>query len=177
MHYVMDETDNNAAGTSAYAPRTDYPKLDSKPDSAPVIKESGDDYVEIQRADIEPVYYCDIDLNDVVFTVLKALQNASKQRFYSENVLADILCGTESEKVVKNRLGQIPEFRALKEMPYDTVQAIVEWMISQHYILKTKERYPVLHSTYDGLHYSESITKGKLQKLKKYLEEDVVLWK
>ena len=47
----------------------------------------------------------------------------------------------------------------------------------EHKDLKTKERYPVLHSTYDGLHYSESITKGKLQKLKKYLEEDVVLWK
>ena len=49
----------------------------------------------------------------------------------------------------------------------------------EHKDLKTKERYPVLHSTYDGLHYrySESIIKGKLQKLKKYLEEDVVLWK
>lgn len=43
-------------------------------------------------------------------------------------------------------------------------------------MLKTKERYPVLHSTYDGLHYSEYITEGKLKKLKKYLEEDVVLW-
>ncbi len=177
MHYTMDETDTNAAGAGAYAPKTEYPKLAPRPDSTPIIKELGDDYVEIQRADIEPVYYCDRDLNDVVFTVLKALQNASKQRFYSDKVLADILCGTESEKVVKNRLGQIPEFRALKEMPYDTVQAIIEWMISQHYILKTKERYPVLHSTYDGLHYSESITKGKLQKLKKYLEEDVILWK
>ena len=49
----------------------------------------------------------------------------------------------------------------------------------EHKDLKTKERYPVLHSTYDGLHYrySESIIKGKLQKLKKYLEEDVILWK
>jgi len=42
--------------------------------------------------------------------------------------------------------------------------------------LKTKGRYPVLHSTYEGLHYSEIITQNKLKKLKKYLEEEVVLW-
>ena len=36
---------------------------------------------------------------------------------------------------------------------------------------KLKEaKYPVLHSTYEGLHYSESITEGKLKKLKKQLE-------
>lgn len=109
--------------------------------------------------------------------MVKALQNVSKHHFYSENVLTDVLCGTENEKVVKNILGQVPESKSLVELPYDTVQAVIEWMITQHYILKTKERYPVLHSTYEGLHYSETITKGKLQKLKKYLEEDVVLWK
>ena len=86
------------------------------------------------------------------------------------------MVGTESEQVYKNNLSKVPEFRALSELPYDTVQAVVEWMISQHLILKTKERYPVLHSTYDGLHYSEFITEGKLKKLKKYLEEDVILW-
>lgn len=37
-------------------------------------------------------------------------------------------------------------------------------------MLQTKEQYPVLHSTYEGLHCSESITEGKLKKLKKYLE-------
>ena len=39
-----------------------------------------------------------------------------------------------------------------------------------NYILKTKGKYPVLHSTYEGLHYSESITEGKLKKLKIQLE-------
>ncbi|MCM1057122.1 MAG: hypothetical protein NC517_05885 [Firmicutes bacterium] len=36
----------------------------------------------------------------------------------------------------------------------------------EHLILKTKEKYSVLHSTYEGLHYSE--------KLKKYLEEELI---
>lgn len=52
----------------------------------------------------------------------------------------------------------------------------VDIMISEHYILQTKGKYPVLHSTSEGLHYSESITEGKLNKLKKYLETEVITW-
>lgn len=55
-------------------------------------------------------------------------------------------------------------------------KVIFEWMISERLILKTKGRYPVLHSTYEGLHYSEVITEDELSKLKNYLEEEVILW-
>ena len=48
-------------------------------------------------------------------------------------------------------------------------------MITQQLILQTKERYPVLHSTYNGLHYSEFITEDKLKKLRKFLVEDAAL--
>ena len=67
-------------------------------------------------------------------------------------------------------------FGKLKEMPYETIESVVDWMISEHLILKTKGKYPVLHSTYEGLHYSEKITDQKLIELKKYLEEEVILW-
>ena len=43
-------------------------------------------------------------------------------------------------------------------------------------MLKTRGKYPVLHSTYEGLHYSEVITEEKLKEFKKYLEEDIILW-
>ena len=132
--------------------------------------------MNILKADLKPVMFAEWELNDVIYNVLKALQNISRNRFYNIKVLADLLNGTESEKIVKNNLGQVPEFRKLSDMPYDTVQAIIEWLISQHFILKTKERFPVLHSTYEGLHYSEFITESKLKRLKKYLEEEVVLW-
>ena len=56
-------------------------------------------------------------------------------------------------------------------MSYPTLLAIIDWMIEEHLILKTKGRYPVLHSTYQGLHYAEKITIQKLNKLKEYLEE------
>ncbi|MCR5104927.1 MAG: UvrD-helicase domain-containing protein [Eubacterium sp.] len=139
-------------------------------------KESINNYVEIQKANVKPVIYNNKDLNEVIYTIVKALQNISKNKYFSVKVLTDVLYGTESEKVVKNNLNHIPEFKALSGLSYDVVQATIEWMIKEHFMLKTKERYPVLHSTYNGLHYSEFITEGKLKKLKKYLEEDVVLW-
>jgi len=135
-----------------------------------------DDYVEIAKAEVNPVMYGDYNLNDVVYTVLNALQNVSSYRFYGVNILTDILKGKQSDKVKANKLMEVPEFGALKDMSYERVRSIIEWMIAEHYILKTKGKYPVLHSTYEGLHYSETITENKLKKLKKYLEEDVVVW-
>lgn len=135
--------------------------------------ESGSsDYVEIERADIKPIMLEDKDLNDVVFFTLKALQNISAVRYYGTTMLVDVLRGAETERIIKNRLNEVPEFGALKAMPRDSVQAVVEWLISQHMILKTKEKYPVLHSTYTGLHYAEVMTSGKLNKLKQYIEDD-----
>lgn len=136
----------------------------------------GDDYIEIQRADLKPVMYQEFDLNDLIFTVVKGLQNVSRVRYYGVKMLTDVLRGTVTKRVFENHLDRVPEFGALKELQYETVQSVIEWMISEHLILKTKARYPVLHSTYEGLHYSEVMTEGKLKKLKKYLEEEVVVW-
>lgn len=139
-------------------------------------KESRDDYIEITRADLKPVMYNQYDLNDVVFTVLKALQNVSIIKYYGVSVLAGVLKGYNSKKIFDNELNQIREFGALEDLNFDTIKSIIEWMISEHLILKTKEKYPVLHSTYEGLHYSEVVTESKLKKLKKYLEQEVTLW-
>ena len=135
-----------------------------------VSEELKEDYIDIVRADIKPVLYGNYDLNDLVFTVVKALQNVSRVRFYGAAVLANVLKGTDNKRIFEDKLDKIPEFAALTDMPYETIKAIMEWMISEHLILKTKGKYPVLHSTYEGLHYSEVITEGKLKKLKNYLE-------
>lgn len=134
-----------------------------------------DDFIEINLAeDIRPVMYGNYELNHLLFTVVKALQNVSKVRYYGVTVLAEVLKGIDSRKIVENKLDKLPEFGALQDMPYETIRAMIDWMITEHLILKTKGKYPVLHSTYEGLHYSEMITKGKLHKLKKYLEDAVV---
>jgi DNA helicase-4 len=72
-----------------------------------------------------------------------------------------------------NKLDMLPEYGALKDLPRETIQTMIEWMISEHLILKTKEKYPVLHSTYEGLHYSNVITEGKLKKLQKLLKKEM----
>lgn len=135
-----------------------------------------DEYVAIVRADIEPVLYEGYDLNELVYTIVKALQNVSKDKFYGVTILADVLRGANNKKIFENQLYTVEEFGALKEMPHETIVAVVEWMISEHLMLKTKGKYPVLHSTYEGLHYSERVTVQKMKKLKKYLEEEVILW-
>ena len=43
-------------------------------------------------------------------------------------------------------------------------------LITNNYILKTKDQYPVLHPTYNGMHYAEKMTEKQLKQLKKYLE-------
>lgn len=141
-----------------------------------VSKEWKDEYVTIIRANVTPVLYGNYDLNELIYIIVKALQNISKVKFYGVTILTDVLKGVNSKRIFENKLDKLEEFGALKDMPRDTIKAVVEWMLSEHLMLKTKGKYPVLHSTYEGLHYSEIITEEKLKKLKKYLEEEVVLW-
>lgn len=135
-----------------------------------------EEYVTIVRAAMEPVMYGEYDLNEVVFTILKALQNMSRDKYFGETVFVSILRGVATKKIVVNELQNISEFGSLSEMSQDTLFSIVDWMLSEKLMLKTKGNYPVLHSTYEGLHYSEFVTVHKLKKLKKILEEEVILW-
>lgn len=131
-----------------------------------------DDYVDIAKADTTTVMYENWDLNETVYLILTALQDMSKVHYYGVTMLVDILRGAETRRIVDNGLNQLTEYGALNDMPRDVIQSIIEWLIEQHYILKTKGQYPVLHPTYEGLHYSENTKKGKMNKLRKYLQGD-----
>lgn len=150
--------------------------IESDSEQSLIHPELKDDFVEVRRADLEPVLYAEYDLNALIFTIVKALQNVSRNKFYGVTILVDVLKGVNNKKIFENQLHLITEFGALKEMPHETIVAVIDWMISEHLILKTKGKYPVLHSTYEGLHYSEKVTALKLKRLKKYLEEEVILW-
>lgn len=165
-----DEVENEPQGIFDNKPETTAKKVE------PVIVPS-DDYVEIIKASFTPVMYGDKDLNEVVYDILCALQDISVTRYYSMPVLVDVLRAVENKTVFDNNLNKVGTFGALKSMSRDTIQGIIEWLIVEHFILKTKGKYPVLHSTYEGLHYSEVMKQEQLVKLKMYLEEDVVVWK
>lgn len=132
-----------------------------------------DDYIQIQKADLPQITFDNLSLNDAIYNILKTLQDISRIRFYGVTMLVDILQGVQNKRILDNKLDDIAGYGIFKEMPRKSLQSIVEWLIQEHYILKTKEHYPVLHSTYEGLHYSESISEKKLNNLKNYLEKDV----
>ena len=87
-------------------------------------------------------------------------------------MLVDVLHGSENKRIIDNGLNKFAEYGLYKEMPRKTIQGVVEWLIKEHFILKTKSNYPVLHMRYEGFHYNECITEDKLEKLKIYLEEE-----
>ena len=141
-----------------------------------VSPELREDYVKILHAELPEVLYEKSNLNDILFIILNALQNVSKNKYFGITTLTEVLKGIERPTICDNQLNTVAEFGLLKELSYETIRFIIEWMIANHLILKTKGKYPVLHSTHEGLHYADYVTVKTLESLKKYLEEEVVLW-
>ena len=69
------------------------------------------------------------------------------------------------------KLNMISQFGELSSFSKEELYAMITWLITNGYILKTKGQYPVLHPTYNGIHYAEIMTEKQLKKLKKYLDE------
>lgn len=109
---------------------------------------------------------------EIVGTILSALVHISNKYYYGVSVLADVLRGSQSEKIKRHKLDVIPEYNRLSYMTKEDVTVFIYWLINKHYILKTKGRYPVLHITNEGLHYKEHMTPRKLKNLVDVLNSD-----
>ena len=136
--------------------------------NSPSFVEKGEDII-IQKGDFVPEIYNGQDLNEVVHIILKALQNVSNVRYYGITMLVDVLSGTVSTKLFNARLNNVPEFGKLEAISREELRAIIDWLIENNYILKTKGQYPVLHPTYNGMHYNEKMTVNQLKQLKNSL--------
>ena len=123
------------------------------------------------KSGIKDVLYKDTNLYATISAVLQCLSDISTKQYVSVSMLADVLVGTETKMLLKNGFNLLPKFGALSEAERDDVVFIIEWLIKNGYILKTKANYPVLHPTYNGVHYDENITVRKLKELKKELIE------
>lgn len=146
---------------------TENSKLQTKT-AKPEYQESNN----IEKANIKPVFYAKKDLNDVLYTVLHCLSHISEKKYYGITVLVDVLRGSKNKKIMDADLNHIAEYASLKEIDRESLVAIVEWAIDNHFILQTKGMYPVLHPTYEGTHYNETITANKLKKLLDYLQRN-----
>lgn len=150
-----------------YVPKgTDIKPKSEKPlqNTAPEPKRT------IQVPDMKPIEYHGFDLNATIGTILKTLSEVSEKKYYGATILVDILRGSQSKKIMADGLNQLNGYGKLSEIKREDVQFLVDWLIGSHFILKTKGKYPVLHPTYNGEHYSEMITRQKLQSLKKILQ-------
>lgn len=143
--------------------------------SKPQTKTAKPEYQEsnsIEKANIKPVFYAKKDLNDVLYTVLHCLSHISEKKYYGITVLVDVLRGSKNKKIMDAGLNHIAEYASLKEIDRKSLVVIIEWAIDNHFILQTKGMYPVLHPTYEGTHYNETITANKLKKLLDYLQRN-----
>jgi DNA helicase-4 len=86
-------------------------------------------------------------------------------------MLVDVLRGSQSNKILSDHLDQLNGYGKLAKIERDDVQYLVEWLVQNGFILKTKGQYPVLHPTYNGEHYGEIISRQKLQALKNKLQK------
>ncbi len=163
LYYEMFKIDPDPA------PAKEFPATISKVSAQTQVVKSQPRHEKsevIKRANIKAVIFEENDLNDVVYTVLQCLSHISEKRYYGINVLADVLRGANSKRITDAKLDKLPEYEKLKRVRRDDLITIIEWLIENHFILKTKHpTYPVLHPTYEGMHYDETITANKLKKL------------
>ena len=103
---------------------------------------------------------------------LQCLSHISEKHFYGVTVLIDVLRGSQSKRITEAKLNEVAEYGKLGAVNREDLNVIVDWLIENHFILQTKGMYPVLHPTYEGTHYSETITDKMLVKLRNKLEND-----
>lgn len=157
------------------APAKEFPAATPKTSAQTQVVKAHPQHEEskaIKRANVKAVMFEENDLNDIVHIVLQCLSHISEKRYYGINVLADVLRGANSKRITDAELDKLPEYGKLKRVRRDDLITTIEWLIENHFILKTKHpTYPVLHPTYEGMHYDETITANKLKKLQSILLE------
>lgn len=131
---------------------------------------TGNMYEELEKGKPFGITYCKRDVNDIVYTVLSCLNHISQDRYYGVQVLADVLRGAESDRITKAKLNKVKEYGGLSYMDREKVLILIQILIEKHYILRTKHaKYPVLHPTYEGAHYSEHMTEKEAVFIQKEL--------
>lgn len=163
LYYEMFKLDPDPVPTKELPPAASNASSQVQPvKSPPQHKESK----VIKRANIKAVMFEETDLNELVYIVLQCLSHISEKRYYGINVLADVLRGAHSKRIIDAELDKLPEYGKLRQVRRDDLITIIEWLIENHFMLKTEHpTYPVLHPTYEGMHYDETITANKLKKL------------
>lgn len=108
---------------------------------------------------------------DMIENILNTLVHISANHYFGVSVLVDVLQGSENEKIIRNKLNMVKEFKSMSYLTREENTKIVYWLIEKKYILRTKGNYPVLHITNTGLNYREYLTPRNTKALITYLNE------
>ena len=121
--------------------------------------------------EMKAVTYQGYDLNQVLVTILQCLNDVSERKYYDISVLVDVLRGSQSKKLLAGELDRVDGYGKLSSVTREDLTFIIEWLISNGFILQTKGQYPVLHPTNKGLNYNYTMSTRQLQILKRDLEQ------
>ena len=116
-------------------------------------------------------FYNGSELSDIVYTIFLCLSHVSEKHYYGVSTLVDVLRGSQSKKILGAGLDSVAEYGQLKYLSRDDLVMILDWLIENKFIVKTKGQYPVLHPTYNSMHFDESVTAGTIKKLHGCLSE------
>ncbi|MCH5281002.1 MAG: UvrD-helicase domain-containing protein [Lachnospiraceae bacterium] len=102
---------------------------------------------------------------EIAETVLQCLVSISAKKFYNATILIRTLRGSYDQRILQDKLNLLPEYGKLSYLDRESLNKLVDWLISKHYIVGTKGKYPVLHITSEGLHYKEHMTPRNMKSL------------
>lgn len=184
-NYKNDKTGcNNTIGTNEYHTLKNIEPNFIEPFVSAVREIPVEEKNKVQSVSIEKIekpieeaisnknkWYREQDLYDLLKNVISCLGHISENYYFGIPILITVLCGGKSKQVAKHKLNEVPEYGIYTGMSRDDMRAVIQWMINNQYMLKTKAKYPVLHPTYNGNHFDECITKKQIRDLKNYLED------
>ena len=147
------------------------PKINQKSEVVTIPKVKTENTKVIKGNTTPDMTYKGQDLMELARNTISCLGHISENYYFGITILICVLRGGRRKQIVKHKLYEVPEYGIYADMSRDDMRAVVQWMINNHYMLKTKAKYPVLHPTYEGNHFEECITKKQIKDLKKYLED------
>ena len=105
------------------------------------------------------------DFYEVCKIVIACADHVSQKKYLGIKKTIDILFGIIPEKIGNLKCEEIPEFGVLSECNRTEIEALVTALVAKRYLLKTKEKYSVLHPTYEGKLFYKSATDDEIKKL------------
>ncbi len=151
----------------------------TKPEKAPihtdenntsVIKQNLPDTDYSKKIEsLNTVMYKNFKLNEILYTLLSCVIHISENKFFNTETLIQVLIGGNSDKIKKYELYAVAEYKALSNLSMVELVKIVNWSLTNHYLLETKGRTPLLHPTYECTHYYEAISVKQLENLEQSL--------